>query len=433
MWVSHSTVSLVSAVSSRDESSESDNGDSDQAQQQAVDADRTQPDDAHQQQQQQQLPQQQQQQQQQSSQDEPQQQELERSGLEDLVFDVFVGDHLILEPFVFDCWLLGMSPASIADERKRQRHNSTVSHALLLADSEDQCRSMAMLERYLRNAQQLSQQSLFQLDLPAQRRLVDKFYSLHDPLMRELAGRKLTSYLYKSLGDVAERLRVPQHLCERNFDNLRRVYKRVLDCVSASQEVLPTLERHYMLSEELALRYLRACFARFHRWELTKKKLNIISVADLEFFASVQMELWTREPNPLELDASFKAALREHRAALLNDKSVMLGYIGRVSAALQPLLPKMLLGKLTSKLSPLILKPLLQLAVDMSSAKQFRDFPLDLIENFAVPLRKFGVNRRECELLFGAFAQASNSREFARFIQAVALCVLRIFDLSLTA
>ena len=55
-------------------------------------------------------------------------------------------------------WLHGMPAELIADERQRQRQNINVSHELLLADTEDQCRAIAMLERHLRNAQQLSQQ-----------------------------------------------------------------------------------------------------------------------------------------------------------------------------------------------------------------------------------------------------------------------------------
>jgi hypothetical protein len=349
------------------------------------------------------------------------------SGQETLVFDVFVGDHLILEPFVFDCWLLGMSAEAIANERQRQKHNASISRALLLADSEDQCRSIAMLERYLRNAQQLSQQPLFQLDEHEQRRLVDKFYALHDPLMRELAGRKLTSYVYKSLGDVAERLRVPQHVCERNFDNLRRVYRRVLDCVDAAQPVLPALERHYMLSSELATRYLCACYARYHRWELSKKKLAAVSVADLEYFASVQMDLWTKLPNPLELDAAFKAALREHRTLLLSDKSAMAAYVARIVAALQSLVSRALIAKVESKLVSLLIKPLLQLAIDLSSAKQFRDFPLDLLDQFVLPLNRFGLARHESEHVLTACRHGSRSREFSRFIQGVTLCMVRVF------
>ena len=122
-----------------------------------------------------------------------------KEGKEELVFDVFVGDRVLLEPFVFDwyvecteqpmfvafgrgalcvsshafvvwlhlvvcqrrSWLHGMPAELIADERQRLRHNVSVPHALLLADTQDQCRAIAMLERHLRNAQQLAQQVCF--------------------------------------------------------------------------------------------------------------------------------------------------------------------------------------------------------------------------------------------------------------------------------
>ena len=81
-----------------------------------------------------------------------------------IVFDVFVADRLNLEPFVFDCWLKGMSPLQIAKLRKETKANISIDYDLLLADSQDQCRSLSMLERYLRHGQLLDQQSLFQLE-----------------------------------------------------------------------------------------------------------------------------------------------------------------------------------------------------------------------------------------------------------------------------
>jgi len=136
----------------------------------------------------------------------------------------------------------------------------------------------------------------------------------------------------------------------------------------------------------------------------------------------------TKDPNPLELDASLKALLREHRNVLTSDKTVMASYRSRVFAAIQPAVSPQLASRLESKLVPVVVKPLLQLAVDLSSAKQFRDFPLDLLTQFGLPLRKFGFRLQDCEVVFTALAHTSTSAEFTRFMQGVTMCIVRIFE-----
>jgi hypothetical protein len=82
----------------------------------------------------------------------------------EVVFDVFIADRLNLEPLVFDSWLNGLSPTQIAARRKQMKANASIDYDLLLADTKDQCRSLLMLEKYLRHGQLLEQQSLFQLE-----------------------------------------------------------------------------------------------------------------------------------------------------------------------------------------------------------------------------------------------------------------------------
>ena len=275
-------------------------------------------------------------------------------------------------------------------------------------------------------------QSLFQLELDQQRQLVNKYYSIYDPLMRELAGRKLTGYLRKALDDVAERLHIPLQMAERGFDNLRRIYKRSLECVEWRQPVLPVLRQQHLLSDALAHRYMRAAYVRFHRWELHKKKLAPISFADIEYMARTQMQRWVRhDVHPFAIDAGLRTALREYRSTLSNDKHALAAYAARALAAARPLLERQLAERLDSKLVSLFLKPLLQVAADLSSAKQFRDFVPDLYNKFIVPLSKQGVSSKDCEVVLGALTQHSGSADFVRFLQGFTPCLMRIKNLDL--
>lgn len=295
-----------------------------------------------------------------------------------------------------------MSPPGIAAQRQQLAENANVPFDLLLADTEvrrcsrvrlrrdtplqDQWRSFARLERYLRHGQLLAQQSLFQLEKDQQHRLCNSYYAINDAVLRELLGQKLSSGLRNHLGDIGERLHVPLPVCERNFDNQRRVYKRALDVLAAGGNALAVLRRHYLISEALARKYLHACYVRYHRWNVAHKKLQFLTFADVEHLAAVHMQRWTVSEFALELDPQLRAALRDRLS--LGDKHQLDAYAARVCGALRttPVAAR-LLAALDAKCVALLIKPLLQMASDLSSAKEFRDFPLDLLTKLLLPLR----------------------------------------------
>lgn len=128
---------------------------------------------------------------------------------------------------------------------------------------------------------------------------------------------------------------MPVQVCERNFDNLRRIYKRVIETCSAQKAPLPALRRHYLLSDALAVEYIRMTFVRLHRWEVAKKKLVYATFADVQYMAAVLMHTWTAAPlRTLELDAVLRGVLRDVRATPLGDKHQHESYAARVCVVL---------------------------------------------------------------------------------------------------
>jgi hypothetical protein len=48
----------------------------------------------------------------------------------------------------------------------------------------------------------------------------------------------------------------------------------------------------------------------YHQIETDDKRLRFLQARDLEFFASVMMNRWTKEGSQLEIDLTFKEDLR---------------------------------------------------------------------------------------------------------------------------
>ena len=67
--------------------------------------------------------------------------------------------------------------------------------------------------------------------------------------MRELLGKKLNSRSRKDLDDVCDKTGVPLGSCRRQFDNVKRIMKRIEDC---NGEVSAIIQREFLVSRKLA-------------------------------------------------------------------------------------------------------------------------------------------------------------------------------------
>ena len=70
----------------------------------------------------------------------------------------------------------------------------------------DQYRSYDLLVHYIRSPQLLSEQTMINLDEATQNFIIQSYYELDDPVVRELLGRKLSKNR-KDLDEIADVVR----------------------------------------------------------------------------------------------------------------------------------------------------------------------------------------------------------------------------------
>jgi len=231
--------------------------------------------------------------------------------------------------------------------------------------------------------------------------LVESYYEIDDYIMRDIVGRKLTNGLRKDLEEM-KRPTARLKTVLRQFDNVRRVYKSVIfDIKTPANDVI---QKSFFLSKELSNKYMRLVFMCWHRFDVTKKRLNFLSFADFDDFSAVLMTHWVDplSPNCIEIDVKLKDDVRDLKAYLFSSKDIIETY--RKSVRLRflnstPPMAKDKLHQLDGKFKS-ILKAIGNIGANVSDSKEFKDILADLIEKVLDPCNRMDLTIMEVDYLF---------------------------------
>jgi hypothetical protein len=206
------------------------------------------------------------------------------------------------------------------------------------------------------------------------------------------------------------------------FDNLRRVYKKVISLNHVHPSSLPVaqmLQTNFRVSAKLARsadpcssfsfdfndssvfrRYVRAIFLVYHRFEV-KKKLQFMTFADFEFLAETLLPRWTAQhvrgqTADSELDQIFSIHLHPKLISKLRDLKTLMSSTHNLVNDYATLV-RQKLGKIWEDQKKLkevehriysFLKLLLNTGAALSQPKQFRDFLSNAVEFIAEPCKR---------------------------------------------
>ena len=195
---------------------------------------------------------------------------------------------------------------NVAEMERRTR-----CHQFVLA----QYRSFGMMEHYLHKPRAFGDQFLFVLPAHVKRKLVEMFYGFDENVVRELLGKKLNYRSRKDLDDVCSKTGVSLGSCRRQFDNIKRISKKVEE---AQGPLVLNVERKFLFPAKLAAKYAHIIFLTSNRIEIGKKKLSQFTFEDFEYCSSVFMRYWTVKAPTLieEFDAKLVQDLRDLKSLL---------------------------------------------------------------------------------------------------------------------
>jgi len=332
---------------------------------------------------------------------------LPNTGHTEVIFDVFVSDPVVVDQFIYRCWLRGYDEL----EASNQKLASTPSQLnlyyknlqqLMLSEVQDQYRNFRLVEHHLRHPSQSGSDAIFQVPPQTHQMMIESYYEVDDVLMRELIGRKLTGGLRRDMQDISEKVNIKIACCYRQFENLKRVYKTVIrDLRSLSVDII---QSNFGMSRDLACKYSRIVFMCFHRFDIAKKRLHFLTYPDFDRFAAILMTHWgdPAMANSIEVDLKLKDDIRDLKAYLFSSKDIPDQYRRSVKAKFStanPPMSKVKLKHLESKFKSL-LKVIMNIGANMSDWKQFKDVFEDMVEKIGDVCLKIDLTAKELDLYF---------------------------------
>mmetsp|Transcript_682 Transcript_682/g.1297 ORF Transcript_682/g.1297 Transcript_682/m.1297 type:complete len:582 (-) Transcript_682:35-1780(-) len=213
-------------------------------------------------------------------------------------FHVFCSDPVGINLAVFDLWLKGFREEQVVYYRRNLLEvepEVPESELLLLLyrDAVDQYRLFLLVEEFLEQPTLFERQLITQVSPRTQMYLIQKYYEFDDDVIRELLGRKLTTRARKELDEVAETSNVLLASCNRQFDNLQRVFN-AMDERNFEGNILYSIVEQFRFSWDLAERYMCLLFLLYNRFYIQtgRKKTGAIVLEDLEYCAALCLVHW---------------------------------------------------------------------------------------------------------------------------------------------
>lgn len=316
---------------------------------------------------------------------------------------VFVTDPSYINFKIFEQWLKG----------EREKDVIAKNHLSEIARREvkDQYRIFRMLERYLKNRTLYSYFHELQIDQETLDRCTELYFEINEIVMRELVGKKLNKKLQKDLEDISERIKQPQVVCLRQFENLKNIYslitKQVKEKTSpedkSGNQTINLIRQTFMISEKLAESYCHYVFVCYHRVDSTDKRLRFLTAKDFEYFAKALQEKWGCEPPwYLELNKKWKEDVHDCKT-ILNDKEKLDSFRVLVKEQLKKNLHEKKLGELDSRFTS-IMKVLLNIGAGVAKSKEFDEIIEVLEEKVVDHFSKMGWDLQEVDYFFDALS-----------------------------
>ncbi|XP_044737513.1 acidic fibroblast growth factor intracellular-binding protein isoform X1 [Chrysoperla carnea] len=349
--------------------------------------------------------------------------------------DIFISNYMLVDPEIYQLWIDGHSSndaVSILNQRGIcQKTGATLD--LVTSDVLDHYRTYSLLEKLLSDPPKVQEQLSFQIDPETKQLLIEKYYGFDDSVIRELLGKKLSSRHRKDLDEVAEKTGINLKSCRRQFDNVKRIFKVVEEMPGS---LVQNIEKHFLLSEELAKKYSSIVFIACLRFETSKRRLQYLNFGDFRQCSESIMAGWTYamsgpEYYDTELDREFLLDLRDLRMLLDKEKE----HKHLVCVTLKPLMLHKTFLELDTNFR-IYFRSILALACSLHRARDLRTLFVELVSCIEVwkqnawtitDLENFLKAFTQCALDMDVLREADLKPSWERYMKVITNCLLIMY------
>ena len=415
-------------------------------------------------------------------------------GDQTIVFDVFLSDPFRVDLKLFECWTRGECEFDVIQRQHKQQQQQQIKEApsttsasgegMETMDGEGdvsahvrhQFHFFRFLAEKLERPCSLLGRLELHLPLDSQPAIIEKFYSFDDEFVRELVGEKLTTNLRRDIDDIAEKTGITLASCQRQFDNLRRVWKVATstDYGSSKRSVVTRIGMHFRLPARLAERYARFTFLTECRPSIDDKRISqaLTRYVIIEDLAQTLMFSWTNRLD-ISLEQGIFVDVRATRARIKKERdtspslTMPMPYVIISSSSSTTTMTATAVSKLTYRKLVIqqlsltkafsgeealdllraldgkfrsVAKTLASIGSEIADWKEVRDLFEDLVIKVVDPFRMMGITKQQMGAFFDMMILCSDpdtiapkhrpevAESWRRFLGGIKGCALILFD-----
>lgn len=289
---------------------------------------------------------------------------------------------------------------------------------LLLKYTQDQYRIFSEMKKYFYSPKDFDQHA-FYVDNVTISRLIEEYYSFDPPIYRELVGKKLNDKLRDNMDDICDAKRIKRLSGYRQFDNLKRIYKRVAKLPQSLETVIQTVSTEFKLPKHLTMDYIRLIYLSYNRFEV-KKKLSNLTYDDCIKLADIFIKKWIEKFQPIrnkknshKEEASRAWPCHHETMSRLNGiKTLMIANKEDNAKYLELVLNEMnnsdyeALRDFNRNKLQAIIKSLLSIGSSSFHSKEFKKIFNEIVDKVIEPCKKSGLKKAEVAELFNCLIVA---------------------------
>jgi hypothetical protein len=281
---------------------------------------------------------------------------------------VYLADPPLIDNAIYAMWVDGISDRDVQIALRAAYEN--VDSELILKLVQDQYKLFVEMNHYLASPW-LFNEHRFMLHIDGQLRgeMLEKYYTFDASVVREFLGKRLNEKVRLGLGEIALKAGVLSRSATRQFENIRRIYKRATHphttplstseasltlseenssslvtsgpkddpedennllshiasppIASKSQDLVTELVAEFQLSRPLARKYARIVYAAVHQFELDKKRLAHLKYKEVDTMIGHMIRFWGSVDDGPSFPAppiNTRQSIELHRASELDSR-----------------------------------------------------------------------------------------------------------------
>ncbi|KAG0263696.1 hypothetical protein BG011_008299 [Mortierella polycephala] len=345
---------------------------------------------------------------------------------------------VVLDESTLQLWLLGHN-VDQATVLRMPAVKPAVPSRVLKSYITSQYRTYEMMHHYLHHPRHFAGQFMFPLSQSAKQHLIEMYYSFDESVVREILGKKLNSRTRKDLDEVHEKTGVKLASCRRQFDNLKRVMKKVED--AEGRTLIQDIKHQFLLPHHLARQYAHILFIADNRLDTFRKRLLCYQFQDFEYCGEVFMQHWTASTTDTlpEFDPRLSQDARDLKSLLLNDRAVLDEIRNRVSNNLGQSAHPPVMERIQNNFK-VVLRNILSVGCMVNQQKEVRNIFAEIVDKLVDPFLQVGWSPVDMELFFDSMitefhnttSMSSRYREryassWIRLVTGIKLASIRLY------